>query len=140
MSLRFVRRLEPGGRTLPPLYLGESVTLGVLGGVLGLIFAYGCLRLLAIIGPADLPCLDEIRLDFTALVFTVIVSLLAGVLFGLIPVWNIANIRPGSGLRDSSRSVSAGRNGCIRIICSRYLGGARLVLLICSGLMIRGFY
>ncbi len=128
-------------QTIAKDLLGESVTLGVLGGALGMVFAYGCLRLLAVIGPANLPRVDEIRIDFTALIFTMLVSLLAGVLFGLIPVWKYANIRPGSGLRDSSRSVSAGKERLhTRNLLAVFQVALALVLLICSGLMIRSFY
>jgi predicted permease len=120
--------------------LGESLMLGVLGGALGLALAYGALRLLAAIGPANLPRLDEIGIDPWALLFTVVVSLVSGLLFGLIPVWKYARIRPGTGLRDSSRSVSAGKERLhARNVLAVFQVALALVLLICSGLMIRSF-
>ena len=68
----------------------ESLTLGVLGGALGLALAYGALRLLVAKGPATLPRLSEIGIDPLVLGFTLVVSLLAGLLFGLIPALKYA--------------------------------------------------
>lgn len=133
--------LGAGWQTIARDLLGESMTLAVLGGAVGLAFAYGGLRLLAAIGPANLPRMNEIGIDWTAFVFTLVVSLLVGLLFGLIPVWKYANIRPGSGLRDSGRSVSAGKERLhTRNLLAVFQVALALVLLICSGLMIRSFY
>src|ERR1700723_897611 len=60
----------------------ESVTLGLLGGAAGVAVAYGGLRLLAAIGPENLPRLSEISLDGRSIVFTLILSVLTGLLFG----------------------------------------------------------
>ena len=69
------------------------------------------------------------------------VSLVSGALFGLLPVFKYAAIRPGTGLRDSSRSVSAGRDRLrARNLLVVFQVALALVLLISSGLMIRTFY
>jgi predicted permease len=121
--------------------LGESLTLGVLGGAAGLAVAYGALRLLVAIGPAHLPRVDEIGIDPRALVFTLAISLLSSLLFGLLPVWKYAGIQAGTGLRDSSRSVSAGKERLrARNVLAVFQIALALVLLICAGLMIRSFY
>jgi predicted permease len=121
--------------------LGESVALGLMGGALGLALAYGALRLLTAIGPANLPRVDEIGIDPRALAFTVAISLLSGLLFGLLPVWKYAWIRAGTGLRDSNRSVSAGKERLhARNVLAVLQIALALVLLICSGLMIRTSY
>jgi predicted permease len=120
--------------------LFESVALGIAGGALGLGVAFGALRLLVSIGPVGLPRLDEIGIDPWALLFTFGISLLAGVLFGILPVFKYAGVRSGTGLRESNRSVSAGRdrhqarNSLVVIQVA-----LALVLLISSGLMIRTF-
>ncbi len=121
--------------------LGESIALALIGGGLGLALAYGALHMLAVIGPANLPRIDEIGIDPRALLFTLTASLVCGVLFGLIPVWKYATIRPGTGLRDSSRSVSAGKERLhARNVLAVFQVALALVLLICSVLMIRSFY
>ncbi len=65
--------------------LTESFLLGAMGGMLWLAVAYGGLRALVRNGPANLPRLSEIGLDWHALVFTSVVTLLSALIFGLIP-------------------------------------------------------
>src|SRR5207244_4327318 len=89
--------------------LVESVMLGILGGALGLGLAYGGLRLLVGIGPANLPRLAEISIDPLVLAFAVAVSLLSGLLFGLIPVVKYAGPRIALSLRGGGRTLSQSR-------------------------------
>jgi predicted permease len=118
----------------------ESMALGMAGGALGVGFAFGALRLLIAIAPAGLPRLDEIGVDGQALLFTLVLSLVAGALFGILPVFKYAGVRPGTGLRDSNRTVSAGRERHrARNLLVVVQVALALVLLISSGLMIRTF-
>jgi predicted permease len=121
--------------------LSESLALALAGGALGFALAYGGLRLLVAIGPANLPRLDQIGINPQALLFTLAISLISGALFGLLPVFKYAGIRPGTGLRDSSRSVTTG-GGRLRArnLLVVFQVALALVLLISSGLMIRTFY
>ena len=120
--------------------LFESVVLGILGGVMGLLLAYGGIQLLLSIGPESLPRLDQISIDPAVLAFTVAISLLAGFFFGLIPVFKYARPDLGSALKEGGRAFSTGkerhrvRNG---LVVSQV--ALALVLLISSGLMIRTF-
>jgi predicted permease len=118
----------------------ESIVLGLAGGLLGIGVAFGALRLLVAIAPTGLPRLDDIGVDSWVLLFALVVSLLSGILFGILPVFKYAGVRPGTGLRDSNRSVSAGRERhrarSVLVIVQVALA---LVLLIGSGLMIRTF-
>ncbi len=120
--------------------LTESVILGVLGGVGGLLLAKGGISLLLAIKPDGLPRLEEISIDSTVLLFTLGVSLLAGLLFGLIPVWKYVREDVLSALRDGTRGGSAGRS---RQRARSALAVSQitlaLVLLVGSGLMIRSF-
>jgi predicted permease len=65
--------------------LTESVMLAVLGGLAGLLLAYGAVHALVIIRPEALPRIEELRMDGRALAFTLLVSLATGLLCGLIP-------------------------------------------------------
>ena len=65
----------------------ESVSLAVLGGAVGLGLAFGGLRLLVALAPGNLPRLADIALDLPVLTFTLVVSVVAGLLFGSIPVF-----------------------------------------------------
>lgn len=120
--------------------LFESVTLGVLGGVLGAALAYAGIRLLVSLGPADIPRLDEISMDPSVIFFTLGISLLAGILFGLIPVFKFSGITLGTALREGGRTLSEGRDRLrARNVLVVVQVALALVLLISSGLMIRTF-
>jgi predicted permease len=119
--------------------LAESLVLGVAGGALGLGLAYGALRVLVALGPATLPRLEEIGLDATVLFFALAASLLAGLLFGSIPVLKYAGPRLGialGGTRTASHSRQRHRARHVLVVAQVALA---LVLLVGSGLMIRTF-
>jgi len=118
--------------------LMESVTLGLVGGALGVAVAYGAIRLLAVMGPEQLPRLSEVSIDSPVLLFTLAVSLVAGILFGLIPVFKYAGPRLESALRQGGRTSSDGRERHrARSTLVVVQVSLALVLLVSSGLMIR---
>jgi putative ABC transport system permease protein len=118
----------------------ESVTLSLAGGALGLALAYGALRVLVAKGPTTLPRLSEIAIDPLALAFTLSVSVLTGVLFGLIPVFKYAGPNLATALRGGGRSLSAGRERHrARNTLVVVQVALALVLLVGSGLMLRTF-
>jgi predicted permease len=127
------------GRIVRELLL-ESLLLGLIGGALGVGLAYAGLRLLVAIGPANLPRLSEISLDGRALEFTLVLSLLSSLLFGLIPALKYAGPRISAALRSTGRTTSASRE---RHRSRNFLAVAQvamaLVLLVSAGLMIRTF-
>ncbi|MDX6456339.1 MAG: putative transport system permease protein [Acidobacteriaceae bacterium] len=120
-------------------FLLESALLGLLGSVLGLVLAWGALRLLVALAPAGLPRLHDISIDGSVLIFTLGITLFSSLLFGSVPALRFARARVTSGL-GGSRTASAGRerhrtrNTLVIIQVS-----LAFVLLICSGLMIRTF-
>ena len=120
--------------------LVESVMLGVAGGALGVGVASAGLRLLAAIGPANLPRLNEISLDGRALAFTLLLSLLSGLLFGLIPALKYAAPKIAAALGSAGRtaSVSRERHRTRNLLVVGQVALA-LVLLVSAGLMIRTF-
>jgi predicted permease len=127
------------GRIAAELLL-ESFIIGLMGCVLGLGLAYGALRLLIALAPAGLPRIDEIGIDLPVLLFTLVVSLLASLLFGSIPVLKYAGARAATGLREGGRTLSQSRERHrVRNTLVVVQVGLAFVLLICSGLMIRTF-
>ena len=118
----------------------ESVSLGLLGGAVGLGLAFGALRLLVSLAPGNLPRIQDITLDLAVLLFTLAVSVVAGLLFGAIPVLKYARGRLGLTLRGGGRTATTSRE---RHRARNTLVVAQialaLVLLISSGLMIRTF-
>jgi predicted permease len=118
----------------------ESVTLGLAGGALGLGLAYGAVKILVKMGPSTLPRLDDISIDPNVLLFTLAISLIAGVLFGLIPVFKYAGPQLSSTLRGGGRTLSQSRERHrARSTLVVVQVALALVLLISSGLMIRTF-
>lgn len=116
----------------------ESLALGLMGGALGLGLAYAALRMLVAMGPTNLPRLDEISVDQQVLLFALAVSAVAGLLFGLIPVFKHARAQVATALRQGGRTLSEGRERHrARSVLVVVQVALALVLLICSGLMIR---
>ena len=119
-------------------FLGESVLLSLAGGVFGLAFAAGAVRLLVAHGPATLPRLQEIRLDATTLAFAVALCTIAALSFGAIPLWHAAEI--ATSLQEIGRGTTAsrGRHRMRHVLMAGQVALA-LVLLVSSGLMVRSF-
>ncbi len=132
--------LGASGGDLARHFLAESLTLGVLGGIVGLLLAWGGTRALVAFGPENLPRLDEIAVDGGVLLFTLSVSLAAGVLFGLFPLLRRGKADLSSGLKEGGRGGSAGRerHRARNTLVVAQMAMA-LVLLVGSGLMLRSF-
>jgi len=125
--------------------LVESVLLGLMGGVVSIAVAYGGLRLLAAMGPAELPRLSEISFDAGSLGFTFALAVISGLLFGSIPALRYARMT-GSAMMGGTMNGGAGRTasaGRARQRSRNVLVVAQvamaLVLLVSSLLMIRTF-
>jgi putative ABC transport system permease protein len=91
------------GRLLRQL-LSESVLLSLIGGILGLLLGACAVRIIVALSPANIPRLNEIGLDPRVLGFTLLVSLTAGLIFGLAPAWHAVKINLDDALRDNTRS------------------------------------
>jgi predicted permease len=132
--------LGAGSRRIAWELLSESMTLALAGGVVGLGLAYAGIRTLVANAPDGLPRAAEIGIDPLVLLFTLVISLLAGLLFGLLPVMKFATPHLASALKEGGRASSAGRerhrarNGLV--VAEIALA---VVLLVASGLMIRTF-
>ena len=121
--------------------LTENLVLALVGGVFGVLLAYGGVKEIVAFGPADVPRLDEARIDATTLSFACGVALLASVLFGLAPALRSAStqlteafkaaVGTSSGTRDRVRSLLV--VGEIALALSLMAGAG---LLIRSGLLV----
>ncbi|MGB7190878.1 MAG: ABC transporter permease [Acidobacteriaceae bacterium] len=132
--------LGAGWRRIAGDLLLESVTLAVLGGVLGLGLAYGGLRALVALAPSGLPRVRDIGIDVPVLLFALGLAVVAGLLIGLIPVFKFAGGQVNASLREGGRSLSQSRERHrARSTLVVVQVALALVLLICSGLMIRTF-
>jgi predicted permease len=116
--------------------LTESLLLSMIGGALGLLVAkVGTTAALAAV-PRTLPRAEDIGLDLRVLLFTLAISILAGVVFGLAPAWKASRGSVGGALSGSGRAVAGSRGGAQSVFVAVEMAMA-LVLLIGAGLMVR---
>jgi putative ABC transport system permease protein len=120
--------------------LTESVLLSLAGAALGLLLASWGIDLLIAYGPTDVPRLRDVSLDRYVLFFTFFVSLLTGILFGLVPALHASRPDPGNTLKQEGRGLShAGRNWMrSSLIVSEV--ALSLMLLVGAGLLINSFW
>ena len=118
--------------------LTESVLLALVGGSLGLLLARWGIQLILYISPDAIPRSREIGLDWRVLVFTVGVSFLTGILFGLVPALQAGVVDVHETLKETGRGTT-GRHW-LRSSLVVVEVATTLVLLIGAGLMIRSFY
>ena len=118
--------------------LTESAVLGIAGGIVGIALAWLGLRALLAAAPPDLPRLDAIGIDSGVLLFTAAISLVTGVLFGLVPALQLARTDPGQTLKEGGRG-SSGRGRNVRRALVVVEVALAVVLLVGAGLMIRSF-
>ena len=118
--------------------LVESTVLGALGGAAGLVLAYVGLRLLVAFGPTSLPRLQEISIDPSVLAFVIVASLVSSLLLGSIPAFKHAaqSAAPLSAARGATASRERHRARNALVVAQVALA---LVLIVCSGLMLRTF-
>ena len=120
--------------------LFESLILGFSGTLIGLALAFGALRLLVAMKPTGLPRLNEIGIDGHVLLFTFALAIFVSLVIGLIPVVKYAGVGLNTGLREGGRALSQSRERHrARKALVVVQVALALVLLICSGLMIRTF-
>lgn len=120
--------------------LAESILLAFLGGTFGLLLAVWGTDLLIAISPADTPRLSEIKMDRSVLGFTILVSLLPGIVFGLLPALRLSRTDITHGLKEGGRSgMSDASSSRVRnsLVVSEV--ALALVLLIGAGLLLKSF-
>lgn len=126
------------GRIIRQL-LTESLLLSLIGGAIGLLLASVGTRAAIAAMPVNMPRADEIGLDMRVLLFTLCVSVVAGLAFGLAPALRAARANVGATLKESGRSVSGMRSRLQSVLVAGETAMA-LVLLVGAGLMIRTLF
>jgi predicted permease len=119
--------------------LSESLMLGLAGGALGVLFAQAGISLLRRMAPVELPRVDEIAIDGVVLLFTLSISVVTALMFGLLPALRFGTLNVRA-LKDDGRSAgdAPGRRRTRNTLVVAQIALA-LVLVIVSGLMIRTF-
>jgi putative ABC transport system permease protein len=121
--------------------LTESVLVSFAGGAIAVLLAIWGTNLLVSMQPDNLPRLQEIGVDARVLAFTFGVSLLTGIIFGLLPAWTASRSRIGDTLKEGGRSATAG--SARQRLRSMFVVGelaVALILLIGAGLLIKTFW
>jgi putative ABC transport system permease protein len=137
MALRL--GLGAGRARLLRQLLTESVLLAILGGAAGLALAWGGIQLIRETNPGNLPLIDAVRLDAGALGFMLLVSTLAGILFGLAPALTSTRGDLNSSIKEGGRSGAGHAGNRIRSALVISQIAVSLMLLIGAGLLLRSF-
>ena len=125
------------GRVLRQM-LTESLLLSLGAGVLGLLLTFGTIKGLVRLCPSDIPRLQETRIDLTVLGFTLGLSVLTGLLFGMMPAWRASDVSVGETLKEGAGRTTTGRRWRrlhSGLVVSQI--GLSLILLIGAALLIR---
>jgi predicted permease len=130
--------LGAGRRRIVRQLLTESVVLALAGGALGLAIAYGSSRALTALPANLLPRAESIRVDVPVLLFTLVLSIATGVLFGLAPAFMASHQGPIETIKESGNTGHGGRAGITGALVVLEIALA-MVLLVGSGLLIRSF-
>ena len=141
-SREFATRLSIGATAwhIARQQLTESVVVGVMAGSLGVAFAFAAVSLLRWAAPANLPRIEEVTVDGTVLAFSLVLSLLSGLVFGLAPALRASRRNLTSSLNEGGRSGTTGRDrGRLRTGLAIAQIALSCVLLISAGLLIRSF-
>jgi putative ABC transport system permease protein len=121
-------------------FVTESMVLAVMGGAVGLVIAYWGVYALRTLAPDNIPRMDEVRVDPLVLGFTLGISLLTGLVFGLAPAWQVSRTNLQSSLKETGQSTSAAsatrRLRGILVVSEMALA---VLLLVGAGLLIRSF-
>jgi predicted permease len=136
--------LGAGGWRIARQLLTESLLLGAMGGAAGLAIARLSLSVMRAINPGNIPRLEEIGMNASVLAFTVGISLVTGVLFGLAPMWRAirvdvnGSLKSGGGRGSTDGGLRLARHPLRGLLVAGELAFS-LVLLVGAGLLIRSF-
>jgi predicted permease len=131
------------GRIIRQL-LTESVTLAVCGGVVGILFAFFSMHWIHVLGSKSVPRLQEVGIRSDALLFTVLISVFSGILFGLAPALRVSRVDLQTTLKESARgsagaSAMWGRGNNLRRVLVVLELAISVVVLIVAGLVLGSF-
>ncbi|HEY3129501.1 MAG TPA: ABC transporter permease [Acidobacteriota bacterium] len=116
--------------------IAESLTLSAVGGACGVLVAYDAIQLILALAPADLPRLDEVQVDARTVIFTLIISTIAGLVIGVSPAWQFGNADAGEAMASGMRSTASRGTGRLRFVLVSAQVALSAVCLILAGLLL----
>ena len=119
--------------------LAESGLLALLGAIVGLLFAKGALRVVTALAGENMPRATEISLDLRVLLFSGLVAVVTGILFGLAPAWHARRVDLQGTLKETARGTTSGRAGLRRGLVIAEVA-LTFVLLVGAGLLLLSFH
>jgi putative ABC transport system permease protein len=119
--------------------LTESLLLALLAACLGLLLAWGGLRVIEALGPGDIPRLDEVGLDGRAILFSLLAALVTAALFGLAPAVQTARPDLTAALKEGGKSSASRHTSRLRDLLVAGEVALALVVLVMAGLVLRSF-
>lgn len=132
--------LGAGAARLARQFLVEGVLLALLGGAVGVALAFLGTSVLLALAPADIPRLDTVGIDTRVLGVTLVMSLLVGVVFGLVPTFRARRVDLQTALRSESGVAGVGRRGLLQsglVVAELALA---VVLVVGAGLLLKSFW
>jgi predicted permease len=134
------RALGAARKRLMSQLLTESLLLSLLGGIFGLAILFGTKAFLLRLVPASLPRLNEVTINWAVLLFALVASLLAGVIFGLAPALHAGRVDLTHALKEATRGATgSGQQARTRRVLVVTEFALSLVLMIAAGLLLRSF-
>lgn len=131
--------LGAGPMRLVRQFISESLTLGLLGGSLGVLFANWGISLLVSLAPGDIPRLEATSLDARVLLFALGLSVVTSLVFGVAPAFAASRSELNETLREGGRTSSGRSHGRLRAVLVVSEIALALVLLAGAGLLVRSF-
>ncbi|MBX9599546.1 MAG: ABC transporter permease [Bryobacteraceae bacterium] len=125
------------GRIIRQL-ITESLLLGLIAGVAGLLLSFWGVEVLLAIAPAGIPRLEQTGVDWQVLAFTLIASILASLLFGLAPAWTASRMDLQNALKQAARTSTGGSSALRSGLVVAEIAMS-VILLTAAGLLIRSF-
>ena len=131
--------LGAGRRRLIQQFLAESLVLGAAGGLAGLLVAFWSTRALVALGPASVPRLSEVTIDWRVLAFTMGIAIATSVLFGLVPALASAGRGAARFITAAGRGSIGGSGTALRKVLVTAEFALAVVLLAGAGLLLRSY-
>lgn len=134
--------LGAGGWRLARQFMVETTVLTLVAASIGVALAYGGLALLVAQAPPDIPRLDQVTIDLRVLGLTAGVSILVGLVFGIVPTLQALRVDPQTTLKGESTRGTAGSRGGTMVRAALVVAETALavLLVVAAGLLIRSFW